>query len=75
MSGYPPGVAITNWGDYIQEAHREEAAAFWDQVYRSDEPTQSTEWQFLNGRWGEYLILRQIKADNGHSVSVSAIYV
>lgn len=53
MSGYPPGVTVTNWGDYISEPYRREAAAFWGGLHNSDLSTQTTEWQFANGRWGK----------------------
>ncbi len=53
MSGYPAGQPVVNWGDYILERHRRQIHEFWEQVFKSDEPMISAEWQWNNGRWSE----------------------
>ena len=53
MSGYPQGSVVSNWGQYIAEQYRPDVELFWDRVYSSDAATQSAEWQFTNGKWGE----------------------
>jgi PAS domain-containing protein len=51
LSGYPTGIEVTQWGDYIHPMHRRMFSDFWETVYSSQELSSSCEWQFVNGRW------------------------
>lgn len=54
MSGYPPGENPSNWGDWIEPAHRRTVAELWERVYGDNpEAMETAEWRFMNGRWGE----------------------
>jgi len=54
MSGYPVGDEPTNWGDWIEPAYRRVVSELWENVFGDDpQATQTAEWRFLNGRWGE----------------------
>jgi hypothetical protein len=56
MSGYPVGTEPTNWGDWIEPAYRRVVSELWDNVFGDDpQATQTAEWRFLNGRWGELI--------------------
>ena len=59
MSGWPQGATITDWGVCIVEANRRDVELFWEQVYSSELPTQTTEWQFMNGRFGRSVLFPQ----------------
>lgn len=51
MSGYPPGEAVTNWGDYIVKEYQAHVSKVWEQFIRKSEDTANAEWQWQNGRW------------------------
>lgn len=58
ISGYPIGVEVTNWGDYIHPMNRRMVSEFWDHVFGAEEATSTCEWQFANGRWVTATIIR-----------------
>ncbi|KAK4687012.1 hypothetical protein P7C73_g3098, partial [Tremellales sp. Uapishka_1] len=58
MSSYPTGKEVTNWGDYIAEPYKSTVQNLWDRMLQQNTATETTEWQWTNGRWVTTRIIR-----------------
>lgn len=57
LSGYPAGREVINWGDYAMESDQARVRQVWEGFVTDPNAGElTTEWQWANGRWGQWRV-------------------